>query len=380
MVGTYMWKYTSTRFKATGSHERRHMRYFWILPYAKTLYWGKEPMSTSMTLSRSARVSGSRSVYMRDIRIVPDQHDSGSHDEPQYCIIVTTNHREVKIKATSQADHDMWYMAMAYLQNRRIITSTTYPSNTFVNDLSEYPSDTSAHSMATSMGSGTALPLHQRLLNRAESRGILSRNQARHTMAAPAPVAGGSRSAPRPHSEMPPSHPGTTPGQQGATMFSQGSYASQFSNQESMASSNISGGHPRQGHGSPSTSLQSTPKALRPVSVVAPTSGSGNEGKRISIGLFRRDGTGSGLLRNGSQQSDGSYVSIGGGSPSALRPADSRSMQQPQSIAAAISTTTLHHRENSSSSASRTVRKMFSGSILRVLRSREHEDSGNGPV
>ncbi|KAJ1943081.1 hypothetical protein EC988_006325, partial [Linderina pennispora] len=87
MVGTYMWKYTSTRFKAAGGHERRHMRYFWILPYAKTLYWGKEPMSTSMALSRTARTSGSRSVYMRDIRIVPDQHDAGSHDEPQYCIV-----------------------------------------------------------------------------------------------------------------------------------------------------------------------------------------------------------------------------------------------------------------------------------------------------
>ncbi|KAJ1943252.1 hypothetical protein EC988_006283, partial [Linderina pennispora] len=75
--------------------------------------------------------------------------------------------------------------------------------------------------------------------------------------------------------------------------------------------------------------------------------------------------------------SDGSYISASGGSPSALRPVDSRSMQQPQSIAAAISTTALHQRE-SSLSASRTVRKMFSGSILRVLKSRETEDGGNG--
>ncbi|KAJ1931106.1 hypothetical protein EC988_009897, partial [Linderina pennispora] len=227
------------------------------------------------------------------------------HDEPQYCIVVTTNHREVKIKATSQADHDMWYMAMAYLQNRRIITSTTYPSNTFMNDLSEYPSDTSAHSLATSMGSGSALPLHQRLLNRAESRGILSRNQARQTLAAPAAAASGSRINLRPHSDMPPPHPGIAPGQQGATMFSQGSYASQASNQESMASSNVSSGYPKhQGYGSTSASVQSTPKALRPVSAMTPTPGPRGEGKRMSIGLFRRDGAGSGLRRNGSQHSD----------------------------------------------------------------------------
>ncbi|KAJ1891844.1 hypothetical protein LPJ66_006694, partial [Kickxella alabastrina] len=142
-------------------------------------------------------------------------------------------------------------------------------------------------------------------------------------------------------------------------------------------------------------SLQSTPQSLRPVSVapgampVMSDSGHGHgHGKRLSMGMFRRAASGSNtsLFRQGSYMSEDSSAIV---SPP-LQPINAAAsfgdgaQQHPQSIAAA-----MMNRKHSSSMAtnsavsavssgsSNSVRKMFSGSFLRALRSRESVNDPN---
>ncbi|KAJ1915687.1 hypothetical protein H4219_004185 [Mycoemilia scoparia] len=127
MVGSFMWKYTSSSILSpNASKEKKHLRYFWIHPYAKMLNWNKHPPSGNLSLSTRMRSQGSRSVFIRSIRIVADYQTAHINDAPTYSIIVQTNSREIKIKATNQFDHDQWYIAMSYLQNRPVVTSHGY--------------------------------------------------------------------------------------------------------------------------------------------------------------------------------------------------------------------------------------------------------------
>ncbi|KAJ2330482.1 hypothetical protein GGH91_006653 [Coemansia sp. RSA 2671] len=130
---------------------------------------------------------------------------------------------------------------------------------------------------------------------------------------------------------------------------------------------------PSRGH-----SLQTTPRSLRPVSMMptstTPGSVAGEGSKRLSVGLLRRIGGGSGtsLFRHGSQMSDDSQVS------SPPLPPVRDELAQPQSIAAAM----MNRQPPPASrgalplmSGSNTVRKMFSSaSFLRALRSRDSID------
>ncbi|KAJ2637460.1 hypothetical protein GGF40_002341 [Coemansia sp. RSA 1286] len=418
MVGTFMWKYTTTHFpNGSNARERRHKRYFWIHPYAKMLNWSKQPPSGGTSLTRSTRESGSRSVYMRSIRIVPDNGPaSGSGDanggtEPAYCIIVRTDHREIKIKAIAQADHDLWYLAMSYLQSRRIITSTTYPTvstgthGTAGHPGGDYFSDNSMRSRATSSAS---VDENQRIIMDADRRhrtgtGDHSRSRSRSRSRPRGSIVSHTISgAGHGHPPLPPapSHLPSAP----HTLSS--GYGGGFGGraavvptppavpprpQYSMASHQVVHRNsttdvtPERVH-----SLQSTPRSLRPVSMMpstTPLSNDGHHSKRLSIGLFRRSGgSTASLFRNGSQMSvDSAHLSsppmhpVGAGY-------DDASAHMPQSIAAtmmgrqhssSIATNSNSAVSAASSGSSNSVRKMFSGSFLRALRSRESVNDPN---
>ncbi|KAJ1675553.1 hypothetical protein EV182_001045 [Spiromyces aspiralis] len=138
MVGSFMWKYTSSSMlsgnitggssRPSNHRERRHLRYFWIHPYAKMLNWNRYPPSGNVSLSMRMRSQGTRSAFIRSVRIVPDLQAGRSNDDasPRHCIIITTNKKEVKIKATSPQDHEQWVMAMNYLQAQPVFTSNAY--------------------------------------------------------------------------------------------------------------------------------------------------------------------------------------------------------------------------------------------------------------
>ncbi|KAJ1963188.1 hypothetical protein GGI12_002203 [Dipsacomyces acuminosporus] len=396
MVGAYMWKYTPTRFTHTGGRERRHMRYFWIHPYAKMLNWSKQPPTGGTGLSRSARASGSRSVYMRSIRIVADQQPGAQGSgEPSYSIVITTDHREVKIKATSQADHDMWYMAMSYLQSRRIINSTTYPAASVASgDNGEYFSDASMHSRVTSIGSaggpdgrhndGAAERSSSRTRMPVQHRGLSSHFPLPASIAA-TPM-GSTRTPVLVKGEFPPPHPGVS-SHPSNSMFSHTSHVSHTSygsgNNESVASNGTSVQSSQQrsfrntADGSVS-SLQTTPKSLRPISMMPNTTPRSEDQKHMSMGFFRKGGGGGGSSISSSLVRHGSHTSDGMPSPPSLRYGNEGSVAQPHTIASALSGTPGSAKRPMS--GSRTVRKMFSGSILRVLKSRDPADDEMAPA
>ncbi|KAJ1809948.1 hypothetical protein LPJ75_004294 [Coemansia sp. RSA 2598] len=425
MVGTFMWKYTTTHFPhGSNARERRHMRYFWIHPYAKMLNWSKQPPSGGTSLTRSTRESGSRSVYMRSIRIVPDHgpadpSDGNTGSEPAYCIIVRTDHREIKIKATAQADHDLWYLAMSYLQSRRIITSTTYPTvsagahGTASGHQGDYFSDHSLRSRATS---GASMEESQRIIMDADRR---HRTGARAAAGVGADARDDSRSRSRSrsrprgpiinhtisgagqaHPPIPPAPSHTISGHAGQASGAGGRGAAVPTPPVVPPRPQLGKAQQHPTHRNSTTditpervqSLQSSPWSLRPVSMMpstTPGSGDGHHSKRLSIGLFRRSGAGASttsFFRNGSQMSvDSAHLSpqmqavgvYGGGH-------EEGSLHMPQSIAA-----TMMNRQHSSSIAtnsavsaassgsSNSVRKMFSGSFLRALRSRESVNDPN---
>ncbi|KAJ2100690.1 hypothetical protein GGI16_003638, partial [Coemansia sp. S142-1] len=398
MVGTFMHKYTPTRFTHSSSRERRHLRYFWIHPYAKMLNWSKQPPSGGTGLSRNTRDGGSRSVYMRSIRIVQERPtaEDESNGEPEYCIVVRTDHREIKVKATTQADHDLWYMAMSYLQSRRIITSSTYrtlPMSGAANHHQSggYNSDHSMRSRGTTVGSADS---NQRVILDADRRHRTSersrsRSRSRPRGGIPSDL-DGRPPVPSLHSvdsasahargDVPlPPLPTTA---QAYAAFSHTIGPSQASNghlpgstkmtpqQQQRATMDLS---PSRGH-----SLQTTPRSLRPVSMMptstTPGSTAGEGSKRLSVGLLRRMGGGSGtsLFRHGSQMSDESQVS------SPPLPPVRDDLAQPQSIAAAMMNRQAAPTGRGAlplMSGGNTVRKMFSSaSFLRALRSRDSID------
>ncbi|KAJ1727729.1 hypothetical protein LPJ61_004425, partial [Coemansia biformis] len=396
MVGANMWKYTPTRFANSTMRERRHQRYFWVQPYAKLLNWSKQAPSSGMGITRSSRENGGRSVFMREVRIEeePRGHGSGS-GEPSYVIVVRTDHREIKLKAMSQADHDQWYMALSYLQSRRIITSTTYPSATMAassRNVAGYHSDDSLHSRETSMGSMDAT---QRVVLQADQRArrdMTERSRSRSHSRPRGPISGLlGRPPPPPPPQLPSSSVGSleTANDSYVARGALASSVSHASRDSSMHDGRGSisapplahkGGSPRRPHRSTLDitpqrvqSLQTTPLSLRPVSMMPPvTPRRGDSAKRLSIGLFRKmGGSGTSLFRHGTQMSEEALVLPAAASSASPVPqaGSDESLQPAPSIAVAMMGGPAVQYLQADARGS--VRKMFSGSFLRALRSRE---------
>ncbi|KAJ2477988.1 hypothetical protein EV174_004448, partial [Coemansia sp. RSA 2320] len=350
----------------------------------------EDPPSGGTGLSRNTRDSSSRSAFMRSVYIIAEPlapEDAGC-GEPEYCIVVVTDHREIKIKATTQADHDLWYMAMSYLQSRRIITSSTYPTApTATLNPADYLSDSSLRSRGTTIASvetssqRTPLELDRRSRSRSRSRSRLrglipmsmeERPPVPSLSSGAAPAFASGASSAQASGEVPPPLP--PPASQSLAMFSHASASSRAS----QASSNYGQPDPQRTTDDLTPSrgpslLTTTPRSLRPVSMApatTPVPGSDGGSKRLSVGLFRRaaatgaNGSGTSLFRHGSQMSDDSHMSP------PLPPARDDGLAQPQSIAAAM----MSRQHAPHLSGSNTVRKMFSGSFLRALRSRDSID------
>ncbi|KAG5440158.1 hypothetical protein PCANB_001727 [Pneumocystis canis] len=111
MIGEYLWKYTRKHARQELSRNR-HLRFFWIHPYSRSLYWCKHNPSATYGQELYAK-----SAFIESIKVV---YDRNSHSEEIYnkSIIVTTPVRAIKFTATSSNSHEIWYQALSYLVSR----------------------------------------------------------------------------------------------------------------------------------------------------------------------------------------------------------------------------------------------------------------------
>ncbi|KAJ2712626.1 hypothetical protein H4R19_002661 [Coemansia spiralis] len=334
---------------------------------------------------------------MREVRIVEEPRDAGSGSmgsEPLYVIIVRTDHREIKMKAMTQADHDQWYMALSYLQSRRIITSTTYPSATMgasTQHVAGYNSDDSLNSRDTSMGS---IDASQRVVLRADRRtrrDMTERSRSRSKSRPRGPLNGLLERPPLPAAQplgLPSSSVGSleTANNDYAMRGVLASGSSLVSRDSSMQDERGSISAPPLAHKASSPqrphrstlevsmpqrlhSLQTTPRSQRTASMMPPRSAprTSESSKRLSIGLFRKmGGSGTSLFRHGGPPGDGADMSH----PASPVPqtGSEDSLPHAPSIAAMMGVPAIQNLQADSRGS---VRKMFSGSFLRALRSRE---------
>ncbi|PVU99889.1 hypothetical protein BB559_000315 [Furculomyces boomerangus] len=170
MVGSYMYKFPSTQSTIQGD-SGIGLRYFWIHPYSKLLNWSKNPPSgrvvdrsvneekefdsgksrdkaglkgsSDLNVSfdvgaKQPRFNGAKmerhsvavmntskikSMYIDHVRIVADHQTAHFGDLPSYSIVVMSLEKSLKIKSLDMKTHDMWYLALSYIQTRNVIVS-----------------------------------------------------------------------------------------------------------------------------------------------------------------------------------------------------------------------------------------------------------------
>lgn len=113
MLGEYLWKYTRKPGGRGEMSEKRHRRYFWVNPYARTLYWGDRDPSTAGGRTETK----AKSVPIEAVRVVTDDNPMppGLHRKS---IIIIAPGRSVKFTCTTGQRHETWFNALSYLMCR----------------------------------------------------------------------------------------------------------------------------------------------------------------------------------------------------------------------------------------------------------------------
>ncbi|KAL2401242.1 Anucleate primary sterigmata protein A [Exophiala dermatitidis] len=123
MIGEFLWKYTRKAGRAEMS-ETRHLRYFWVHPYTKTLYWSdKDPQTAGRNELKA------KSVLIQSVHVVPDDNPMppGLHRKS---LEVITPGRRVRFTATTGQRHETWFNALNYLLLRGDdVNSGTYTTD-----------------------------------------------------------------------------------------------------------------------------------------------------------------------------------------------------------------------------------------------------------
>ena len=55
MIGEFLYKYTRNQVQRSKISDKRHLRFFWIHPYTKTLYWSTDNPAVSKGSNRNTR-------------------------------------------------------------------------------------------------------------------------------------------------------------------------------------------------------------------------------------------------------------------------------------------------------------------------------------
>lgn len=126
MQGEFMWK--STQKTLLNPSEKRHLRFFWVNPQSRILYWSVKNPGTerSLYIKESSNGKGqlAKSALIVGVSLVADviedskgELNNNARDvPPPLSIVIRTNRRSIKIKAQSETRHGIWMMALNYLQ------------------------------------------------------------------------------------------------------------------------------------------------------------------------------------------------------------------------------------------------------------------------
>ncbi|KAG2217738.1 hypothetical protein INT45_002387 [Circinella minor] len=96
ITGSWMWKFTRNKTTVGISTERRHLRFVWLEPTIKTLFWKERD---KMECPKSAHVKSFVVELSKDPKRVPN-------------LIFQGEHREIKLQCTDMDTHSIWVQAL----------------------------------------------------------------------------------------------------------------------------------------------------------------------------------------------------------------------------------------------------------------------------
>ncbi|KAF2085256.1 hypothetical protein K490DRAFT_10156, partial [Saccharata proteae CBS 121410] len=113
MMGEYLWKYTRKAGREKFS-ENRHLRYFWVHPFTRTLYWSDSKPRDPLNSKSETKA---KSVPIDEILLEEDDNlfPPGLH---QKSITVVAPGRSIKFTAATSKTHETWFNALSYLLMR----------------------------------------------------------------------------------------------------------------------------------------------------------------------------------------------------------------------------------------------------------------------
>ncbi|KAJ9073484.1 hypothetical protein DSO57_1016015 [Entomophthora muscae] len=119
MAGEFLYKCNRSLMR----QERRSLRFFWVNPQAKYLYWCTVDPGTQRTLCMANKAKHpARSAFIRSVRLVNDPW-SPINDYPDckflpaLSIIIDTPTHSIKLKARTEDSHKLWESGLFYLQS-----------------------------------------------------------------------------------------------------------------------------------------------------------------------------------------------------------------------------------------------------------------------
>ncbi|CAO3624647.1 unnamed protein product [Cunninghamella echinulata] len=105
MIGEWMWKFTR-RHVGNGISENKHKRFFWLHPFARTLYWNTvEPGAESKEVK-------AKSAFIESVSSIPNHENS---NECPFSLLIKTSKRDLKITAPNLERHEIWKLALSFL-------------------------------------------------------------------------------------------------------------------------------------------------------------------------------------------------------------------------------------------------------------------------
>ncbi|KAG2224876.1 hypothetical protein INT45_008058 [Circinella minor] len=125
MIGNWLWKNTRNYIVGKNgiSHRKGHMRYVWVHPYTRTLYWGPTQPGVDHDESKSKR------AFIKDIWSIPCTENPCPR--VPYNLLIRTSARDLIFHAQNMEQHHQWIVALCYLLGRPNVAFEKNPSHTF---------------------------------------------------------------------------------------------------------------------------------------------------------------------------------------------------------------------------------------------------------